>query len=223
MRAIYHTETSADPLQPQSMRSFAIVPAAGRSARMGSPKLLLPWKGRTVFEHVLETWQSSQVESVVVVIHPTDTQLAAMARSIGAHVVVPSTPPPDMKSSVQHGLGFCRDHFKPQPEDAWLLAPADMPAFTVETINHLLDQFAALPPMDDRPILVPSYGGKQGHPVIFPWAVAVEVDALASDEGINALTARHQPIEVPVADDGILSDLDIPDDYTRLHNRYDPS
>ncbi len=32
---------------------FALIPAAGKSARMGRPKLTLPLGGRTVLEHVV--------------------------------------------------------------------------------------------------------------------------------------------------------------------------
>ena len=43
-----------------STRSFAVVPAAGRSRRMGRPKLLLPWGESTIIQQVLGAWRASQ-------------------------------------------------------------------------------------------------------------------------------------------------------------------
>ena len=50
------------------MRSFAIIPACGRSVRMGTPKLLMPWKDSTVIEAVLAAWEQSQIDEIVVVV-----------------------------------------------------------------------------------------------------------------------------------------------------------
>src|SRR5689334_18779678 len=101
-----------------AMQTFAIVPAAGRSARMGRPKLLLPWGNSTVIERVLAVWQASRVSRVVVVVHPDDTQVAKLARGSGACVVVPSEPPPDMKVSVGHALSYLAQTCAPSTPDA---------------------------------------------------------------------------------------------------------
>ena len=56
-------------------RSFAVVPAAGRSERMGAPKLLLPLGDSTVIEHVLAAWTASPVTRTVVVVRADDAEL----------------------------------------------------------------------------------------------------------------------------------------------------
>jgi molybdenum cofactor cytidylyltransferase len=56
-------------------RSFAIVPAAGRSARMGAPKLLLPLGDRPVIDWVLAAWTASRVTRTVVVVRADDAPL----------------------------------------------------------------------------------------------------------------------------------------------------
>ena len=45
-------------------RAFAIVPAAGRSTRMGRPKLLLPWSDGSMIESQLRAWRASRVAAV---------------------------------------------------------------------------------------------------------------------------------------------------------------
>ncbi len=71
------------------MRSFAIVPAAGRSVRMGRPKLNLPWGESTVLEHVVQAWLASRVDRVIVVVRRDDERLDELCRSLGVEVCVP--------------------------------------------------------------------------------------------------------------------------------------
>ncbi|MCE9525905.1 MAG: nucleotidyltransferase family protein [Planctomycetales bacterium] len=155
-------------------RFFAIIPAAGNSTRMGTPKLLLPVNGRTMVEQTLAAWRASGVEKVIVIIRPDDQELAEVCRDCDAEVVVPPVAPPEMKDSVQCGLRYIEANFVPTNEDAWLLAPADMPNLSPRVIEALMAKHNPRKPK----ILVPTLDGKRGHPVLFPWTLAVEVHSL---------------------------------------------
>ncbi len=204
------------------MQTFAIIPAAGRSLRMGQPKLLLPWGESTVLEHVLATWTASRVDRVVLVVHPQDAEIVKLGVAAGVHVVQPETAPEEMKVSVQLALDYI-SHFGPSATDAWLLAPADMPTLSTATIDQLIAAYesslAASPAATPR-IWAPRSGGRRGHPVLFPWALRSEVTELGPDEGINALMSRHEVAYVEAKADAILEDLDTPQDYDRLRARY---
>ncbi len=193
--------------------SFAIVPAAGRSRRMGAPKLLLPWGASTVIEHVLAAWQASRTTHTVVVVHPDDEALAEVCRTSGAEVVVPSEPPPDMKVSVRLALEYVTERYAPHERDAWLLAPADMPTLSTDVINRVLAAYQA----DRSKIIVPVHAGRHGHPALFPWSLAADVAHLAENEGVNRLLARHPVREVECPAEALAVDLDTPEDYRRGH------
>jgi molybdenum cofactor cytidylyltransferase len=198
-----------------AVRSFAIVPAAGRSRRMGYPKLLLTHAGRTLIEHVLAAWRASRVERVLVVVHPDDDDLAAICQLSGADVIRPETPPAEMKDSVACALAEIAARYQPTASDVWLLAPADMPALTAPVIDWVLAAHRA-----NRPtIVVPTHGGRRGHPVLFPWSLATAVAALGDDEGINAIVARHEVREIETPTVEILSDIDSRDDFERWRNQ----
>jgi molybdenum cofactor cytidylyltransferase len=197
------------------MQSFAIVPAAGRSVRMGKPKLLLPWGDSTLMEHVLTAWRTSRVGHVVVVVRPDDDALHALCCRAGAEVVTPDVAPREMRVSVQLGLEHVEQQYAPNPSDVWLLAPADMPGLSARLINRLLDTHDAKSPT----VLVPTFGGKRGHPVLFPWALAERVKRLAENEGVNTLLERHTPRHIDCDDRAVLHDLDTPQDYLRLRRR----
>src|SRR5262245_45033190 len=108
-------------------RSFAIIPAAGHSTRMGRPKLLLPVAGQPLILHTLTAWKHSRVDRVVVVLRPDDTALAEVVRNAGVDAVIPPAAPPDMKASLGYGLAHLAANQAPQNSDCWLVAPADMP------------------------------------------------------------------------------------------------
>ncbi|MEE3370352.1 MAG: nucleotidyltransferase family protein [Planctomycetota bacterium] len=192
--------------------SYAIVPAAGRSQRMGQPKLLMRWRDETVIDAVLNAWQASRVDQVVVVVRPEDRVLAAHCRRSGVCVLVPSEAPAEMKHSVQLAIAHLQRICQPSDTDAWLLAPADLPELSGKLIDHVLTGYQPSAPK----IVIPRVQERRGHPVLFPWGLAKELEQLGPDEGVNALVKRHAITEIDWQDDRMFEDVDTPEDYRRL-------
>jgi molybdenum cofactor cytidylyltransferase len=179
---------------------------------MGQPKLLLPWGERTIIEHTLAAWRASRVSQVVVTLNADDAALHSAVERTGAEICPVDPPPPDMKASVAGGLRFVADRFQPQSGDVWLLAPADLPTLSAAVIDRLL---AAHRP-EQPTILVASHDGRRGHPALFPWELAAEVERLGDDEGINRLLQRHPTQLVECGPEALPLDVDTPEDYHRL-------
>ena len=199
-------------------RAFAIIPAAGRSQRMGQPKLLLPLAGRTIIEHVVAAWRDSRVQEIVVVVSGENEPVARLCRTLPCHVVVPPTPPADMKASVGYGLRFIEDRFSPEPQDAWLVAPADLPTLSAAVINAVIEAYDPSHPA----IVVPKHGSRRGHPVLFPWALAGDALALPDGMSLKDLMERPEVIEVPLPKEQRPDDVDTPQDYRNLLQRHKP-
>lgn len=195
-----------------SFRSFAIIPAAGESRRMGAPKLLLPWKGSTVIECVLDAWGRSGVQSVVVVIRASDRLLAERIRGDQVECVAAEPAPRDMKASILLGLDRLQSRFAPDSTDAVLIAPGDLPELSPQLLERVRTSYA---PADGK-IVVPTILGKRGHPVLFPWRLLEAAKSLAEEEGINVLLERYASLEVScddLASRRVWRDLDTPQDY----------
>lgn len=182
-------------------RYFALVPAAGYSTRMGEPKLLLRVAGQPLIWHTLAAWRASRVDRIVVVVRPDDHALASVVQGFLADargdVVIPATPPPDMKDSLQAALKFIERQYAPTAENAFLVAPADMPRLSTAIINRLMERHATDAAAS---ILAPTIAGRRGHPVLFRWPLAAEVFGLAANEGLNAVVKRHSVVQVPCED-----------------------
>jgi molybdenum cofactor cytidylyltransferase len=199
-------------------RTFAVVPAAGHSTRMGEPKLLLPLAGEPLIWHTIRAWQRSQVDQIVVVVRPGDERLAEVVCRAGAILVTPAVPPPDMKTSIQAALRHIDVQFSPVDADAFLFAPADMPRLSPAIIGALIKRYQH----EHQRILVPTITGQRGHPVLFPWPLAAEVHALAENEGLDAIVRSHEPLRVAcdefvAAEEHPFADIDTPQDYRRLN------
>lgn len=196
----------------QASRFFAVLPAAGRSRRMGQPKLLLPVGGRPLVAHLLAAWRQSCVARVVAVVRRDDLQLAEVCRESGADVVCPEVDPPDMRTSVLLALQRLLVEEQPAACDYWLLAPADMPCLTALDI----DQVAEACRLSGAEIVVPVHDGRRGHPVAFAWPLLEQARQLPPHSGLNALLQQHAVFEAPTDRDSILRDIDTPDDYQQL-------
>lgn len=195
-------------------RLFAVVPAAGHSRRMGRPKLLLPVDGATVVARLLAALGHPDITATVVVVRRDHESLADELGGPGVIVTRPELDPPDMRASVQNALDEIEERFAPDPDDGWLLVPADHPRLTTETVAHLVGTWRET----SAPILVPTFEGRRGHPTFFRWCLAVEVPAIPADRGLDHLVARYsnEIVECSIDDVGVVTDLDTPEDYDRL-------
>jgi CTP:molybdopterin cytidylyltransferase MocA len=123
-----------------------------------------------------------------------------------------------MRASTAFGLSAIQKLFVggevPAPDAPWLLVPADHPELSGEVVTALLEAARANPGR----IVIPTHHGRPGHPTVFTWRHALEVDEIPRDAGFNWIVRRHAAdvVELPVEDEGVLLDLDTPEDYERL-------
>ena len=187
----------------------AIVLAAGKSERMGSPKALLSSAGTTFLESVLSSVRASSLDDVIVVLgHHRDEILRAIDLERG---VFNEDYEQGMTTSFQAGI-------RQVPDKALgaMLFLVDHPAPEARTIDALVAAF--------RPghIVVPLLENRRGHPVLFSREALDEIAMLPPDRGANSVV-RAQParvIQVSVSDPAVLTDIDTPEDFKRwIENR----
>jgi molybdenum cofactor cytidylyltransferase len=196
------------------MRTYALLPAAGTSSRMGRAKLALRLGKRTVLEHVLSTLRSANITDILVVLGPQVAELQPLALEAGAWTLLLGRQTPDMRASIECGLDWLEANLRPQQSDAFLLLPPDHPSLAsepIELIGKARRESAAS-------IWVPTYCGRRGHPALIGWNHVPGIRALPPDQGLNMYLRMHasETVEVACAHADILRDLDTPEDYERL-------
>ncbi len=189
----------------------AVVPAAGYSRRMGAFKPLLPFGGATVIERVIATIREAGVETIRVVLGwKADSVIPVLERS-AVPWVMNERFADGMYASVQAGVRSL-----PTDVGAFFLLPGDMPLVRAATLIRLAAEWGGRP----GAIVYPCYGGRRGHPPLIGGLHIPEILGEAPPDGLRTLLARHAECarDVPVADAGVVTDLDTPDDY-RLAGR----
>jgi molybdenum cofactor cytidylyltransferase len=187
---------------------WAIVLAAGESRRMGAPKLLLPFSGKTVIEAVLDSVKASPVKGISLVVGAGAAPIEEKARPYGALVAMNPDFRSGMLSSVQCGFRQL-----PLEAEAALVFLADQPAIKPYVAEALIKAFRRT----GRGIIIPVFDRRRGHPVLISARYRKEIGSLDPEVGLRQLLDRHPQdiLEEPVDDPAILRDLDTPEDYVR--------
>lgn len=193
----------------------AVILAAGQSARMGQAKQLLRVGGRTVLECVLENVRHAGIEEVVLVLgfdaeRIQHTLPAPLLEEV--KIVLNSQYEQGMATSLRVGLVAVSE-----AASAALLVLGDQPFVQPTTIRRIVEHSQNT----SAEIVIPVFGGQRGNPVLIRRSLFAEAMSLHGDTGCRALSAGHANVmeQIAVEDEGILLDLDNPDDYQRLHNR----
>jgi molybdenum cofactor cytidylyltransferase len=183
----------------------AIVLAAGKSERMGRPKALLPFRGSTFLENILDAIARSLIKNTVVVVGHHRQEIAN--RLSVPNLVFNPDYAQGMITSFQTGIRAL-----PPGSAGAILFLVDHPLVEAATINLLLANFAA------NRIIIPVFNGRRGHPVLFSNEILQEILALPPSQGANIVVRRDlsRIIEVPVDAPGILVDVDTPEDFEKL-------
>ncbi len=188
----------------------AIVLAAGDSTRFGSDKRLFTLDGITLLQRSLSALLPA-VRQVIVVLKADDVYLlpALLGPWQERSEVIPL-----LLEEPQQGMGsnLARAVLALSSEcDGVLIALGDMPFLQVQTVSGLVAAFQR------ERILLPTYHGRSGHPVLFPRRYFAELAALTGDRGGKAIVERHRAEVVcwPVADAGVLHDVDQPGDVNQ--------
>lgn len=189
----------------------AIILAAGRSQRMGERnKLLLPFRGKTVLESVLDTVVSLPFREILVVTGHDGLAIQKILQNYPLKRVHNPAYRRGMSTSLKKGLSAA------DPGAAgFLICLADMPLLSADLLMNLSNRFAGAP---GPAIVAPAYRGQRRNPVLFSRHFLSEMMALEGDRGARSVIEAHPGavIEVAVEDAEIFGDIDTEDDYQRL-------
>src|SRR5437867_6947927 len=200
---------------------------------MGSPKALLPIFGRTFLENILDAVSRTSIEETIVVVGHHQKEIEAAIR----------LPAERKRDSAQpHKSERKRD--SAQPHKSFVLNPdyekgmitsfqtgiralsSDASGAFLFLVDHPLVEPATIEAliMNLAPnrIVLPTFEGRRGHPVLFSSEILEEILALRSSEGANIVVRRNPQriVEVPVNASGIPADIETPEQFEQLQKDY---
>jgi molybdenum cofactor cytidylyltransferase len=183
----------------------AVILSAGASSRMGRPKALLPYREGTFLEHLLEVTRHRRIGVTRVVLGAGAEQIRTIAKIDPSIVVLNENWEQGQLSSIQAGLRGLEG----VATDGIVLCPVDHPLVGARLVGELVERFYA----NQKAIVLPTYNGRRGHPVIFSSALYGELLGAPADQGARAVVWAHAAdvLEVPTDEEGVVLNINDPD------------
>lgn len=185
----------------------AIILAAGESSRMGLPKALLKIGEKTFLQYIVDVLNSARVLDVVVVLGADAEEIQNSLGWFNGKVVVNEEWQKGQLSSLLVGLHA----LERKDLHGVLICPVDRPLVSQAVIVGMLQKFWT----KHKPIIVPTYNGQRGHPVLISKDLFVELEQAPMDVGARAVLWNHPHdiLEFPTDDEGVILNIDTPEIY----------
>ena len=185
---------------------WAVVLAAGESRRMGTQKLLLPFGDATVVEAVVRAALGSRVDRAMVVLGADAREVRAKLAPTGADFTVNEDHGRGMLSSDQAGFAALGEG-----AEAAVVMLGDQPFLPSAVVDAVIAAYRT----SGKGIVIPTFQGRRGHPVLVDMKYRAEVLGLDPSDGLRQLMRAHPGDihDVDVDDANILRDMDTPEDY----------
>jgi len=184
-----------------------VVLAAGNSTRLGSPKQLLPVRGRSLLRHAVECCLDGGCAPVIVVLGASRVEIRPELRGLRVEVVVAANWREGIAASIRTGLAAV-----PPPVRGALFSTCDQLRLTPQVVRRLIAGFDGAPGR----MVASEYGGTVGVPALFGRDRFAELSSLRGDRGAKAvlLRSRGDLVRVPWFEGAI--DVDVPADRERV-------
>ena len=187
-----------------------ILLAAGASTRLGRPKQLLKFRGKTFLRHSIETALASVGRPVIVVLGANAEQITPEAEGLPVTSIANPQWQEGMASSIRAGLNAATGQIN-SPRSVILML-CDQPFVTAAFLNQL----AAVHQAGGYRIVAAEYGGGGGVPALFDRSLFPELAALTGIQGAKPVIVRYAKeshwIQFPEA----AIDIDYEEDVERL-------
>jgi molybdenum cofactor cytidylyltransferase len=204
----------------------AVILAAGKSARMGQDKALLPWPpvSSLAAEPASTTFLSTAIRSlsfatdfVLVVAGKNQAALAPIVYANGASLVVNPDPDRGQFSSLQTGLQEVLNRGR----DTAIITLVDRPPAAAATVQALRNFFETSE--EDIWAVIPEYAGRHGHPYIAGRELTEAFLRAPASSNARAIVQQLQAHirYVPVDDPAIAANINAPEDYAALMKRFE--
>lgn len=182
----------------------AIILSGGASRRMGSPKALLSYQGRPFLEHLLDVAHHPKIGVRRIVLGADAEPIAKEVDLAQGEIVINEEWEKGQLSSLQAALRSL-----PPRTDGAILLLIDHPLISSTLVDELIETFYK----SGKPIVLPVYDGRRGHPVIFSSALYEELLYAPPETGARSVVWAHSA-EVQIVqtnEEGCVLNLNDPD------------
>ncbi len=177
---------------------------------MGRPKALLPFDGKTFIETIVAALKRSKTGEILVVLGHNADDMQAQLKHLTATVIINRDYKNGQLSSLQAAIRHLMTSSAAEV-DGILVHLVDHPYIKPDLVDRMIESFYS----SGKLIVLPRFGSRRGHPVIFSASLFRELLEAPLDQGAKAVVNKHRAdtVELETDDPGITIDIDTPDEY----------
>jgi molybdenum cofactor cytidylyltransferase len=185
------------------MLAVAIL-AAGESRRMGQPKALLRYRGKTFAEHLVSATRHERVGLTRIVLGAQAGEIRSRLRLDATWILENPNWQQGQLSSIQAVIRSL-----PGETEGLILCPVDHPLISGFLVAQLIQEFDST----EKQIVLPTYKGKRGHPAIFRVSLYGELLAASPEVGAREVVWAHPKdvTEVETDEEAVVLNLNDPE------------
>ena len=162
-----------------------IILAAGNSSRLGRPKQLLPYQGKTLLSHVVAEALTASLQPVVVVTGAYHVEIEDTLRVLRVDFAYNPDWETGMASGIVAGL---RKALSTEPHlPRVIVAVCDQPHISAELFRALVEKYS----VSGKGLIACRYSETLGTPVLFEQRYFTELSVLSGEAGAKQLLKRH--------------------------------
>ncbi|CAN5510026.1 hypothetical protein BH11BAC5_BH11BAC5_00250 [soil metagenome] len=187
-----------------------IVLAAGASTRLGKPKQLLPYKGKTLLQHSLDTAVNAMIGPVIVVAGCDAGLITQQVKDRPVVIAINDKWQSGLASSIVCGLEILVSSY---PEtDGVIVMMSDQPFVTIALLHDLV----SMQQQTAKPMVAGSYNSTIGVPALFYKTIFPQLLQLSGDAGARKILQQQSVDVATVSFAKGNIDIDTPADYLNL-------
>lgn len=187
-----------------------LILSAGESSRMGKPKQLLKFQGKSLLRNTIQTATDSACDSIIIVLGANAEILQNEVKGLNLEIILNEDWKSGMSSSIKAGLNKLLEidaNLK-----AVVIMVCDQPFVSAEVIDNLIEKYLET----DTLIVASKYAETLGVPALFDRKLFDELLNLNEKSGakslIKKLESQTASIDFPKGN----IDIDTPEDYSEL-------
>ena len=188
----------------------AVILAAGASTRMGTPKQLLYFKGRSLLRHIVDVAIAQKYEPIVVVLGAHAEQIRNEVSQLPVMVVENQDWHKGMGASIRVGVNAVNN--LNENLEAVILLLCDQPFVCDRVLNQLVQVYHTT----RKPIIASEYAQTLGVPALFSCELFSELMNIDVEKGAKQVIQKYKHLVFGVPFEAGAIDVDTPQDYERL-------
>lgn len=187
------------------MKIAILIVAAGESKRLGRPKQLVSYKGKTLLYHTIRECLETEVKDVYLVLGANKEEIETQIVISDCTVVYNENWKKGMGESIASGV---KKIVEKEDYDGIIITVGDQPFLSSKILNRLIEKAKK----EKKPIIISKYKEGAGPPSFFDKEYFSELMELSTDEGAKGVIKKYKEEVLFISFEQGDIDIDTPED-----------